>query len=670
MLQWAIELWCSRFPEKVDIPMAGKLTQDKRIAELTTPLGKDVLVISSFNGTEGLGELFEYTLEVLSEDKNIDFDKAIGQACTVKLFAYQGKKRFFNGILTVARWAEMQDDYAKYHLVLRPWFYLLGYKADCRIFLDKNVKDIIQEVFTKAGFNDFKFSTTADYDTIPYCVQYRETDLAFCSRLMEEYGIYYFYEHSDGKHTMVLADSKTSHKPNPDVPKLPYLPLSNDELMLDQHLGDWISERRFRTGKVEFNDYDYLKPTKKLRESHEATEKYAHAKLEVYDYPGKYDEEEKGKKFAQFRLEAEQSFDHRRYVTGDAASLFPGSLVTVERHPLDSENTDFLVVHASHRFSVQTFRSGSGGGEQQAYQGDYEFLPKKQPFRSLPVTPKPRIYGIQTAKVVGKKGEESEEISTDENAHIWVQFFWDREPKKSCPVRVAHAWSGKKWGTQFIPRIGMEVVVDFLEGDPDRPLVTGCVYNGDNKVPYDLPSKKTQSGTKSDSSKGHNGYNEFMFEDKKGDELIRMHAQKDHLVQINANQTGYVGAVELDSPYQGGNQTWTVGNDRNWTIQKGDDNLKIQMGSQNILIEMGDQNIKLELGTQNVETMLGINLSVCFGLSTINITPGSISLQSPMINLTGDAMINLNAPLIMMPGGAVMIMPGPLVGMGVVIPPV
>ncbi len=142
------------------------------------------------------------------------------------------------------------------------------------------------------------------------------------------------------------------------------------------------------------------------------------------------------------------------------------------------------------------------------------------------MTPKPRIYGIQTAKVVGKKGEENEEISTDENGHIWVQFFWDREPKKSCPVRVAHAWSGKQWGTQFIPRIGMEVVVEFLEGDPDRPLVTGCVYNGDNKVPYDLPDNKTQSGTKSDSSKGHHGYNEFMFEDKKGDELIRMHAAK------------------------------------------------------------------------------------------------------------------------------------------------
>jgi type VI secretion system secreted protein VgrG len=630
--------------------MAGKLTQDKRVAKLTTPLGRDVVVLSSFHGTEGLGELFEYTLEVLSEEENIDFDKAIGQACTVKLDAYGGKERFFNGILTLARWAEKQDDYYKYHLVLRPWFFLLGYKADCRIFLDKNVKDIIQEVFTKAGFNDFEFRTNADYDNIPYCVQYRETDLAFCSRLMEEYGIYFFYEHSDGKHTMVLADSRSSHKPNPSVPKLPYLGLSSQDLAEDQFLGSWISERRFRTGKVEFNDYDYLKPSKKLRESNEASEKYTHSKLEFYDYPGKYDEEDKGKKFSKFRLEAEQSYDHRRYVTGNAASLFAGSLVTVEKHPLSPENREFLVVHASHRFSVETFRSGGGGGGGRVYHGDYEFQPSDRPFRLLPVTPKPRIHGIQTAKVVGKKGEENEEISTDENAHIWVQFFWDREPKKSCPVRVAHAWSGKNWGTQFIPRIGMEVVVEFLEGDPDRPLVTGCVYNGDNKVPYALPANKTQSGTKSDSSKGHHGFNEFRFEDKKGSEDIYMHAQKDHDVVINNNQTGSVGAIDPNSPYQGGNQTWTVGGDRSWTIQKGDDNLEIYMGNQNITLMEGSQYTLLLMGNQQISLVLGTQTTTIMAGNQNVEALVSINHVSTTINLLADTAINITAPTINLTG--------------------
>jgi type VI secretion system secreted protein VgrG len=316
----------------------ARLAQTNVAAKLKTPLGNDVLVLTSFEAVEGLGELFEIHIDALSEQANIDFDKAIGRSCTVRLDAYKGKRRFFDGILTRAQWVEKIDDFFHYRLVLRPWFYLLGHKADCRIFLDKNVKDIIKEVFAKGGFTDFEFRTTTDYDHIPYCVQYRETDLAFCCRLMEQYGIYYFFEHADGKHTMVLADSRSSHRPNADVPSLPYLPLSGTELHEDQLLGARTIERRLRTGKSEFNDYDYLKPNKKLRAPHEGHETYAHSKLEVYDYPGKHDEESKGEKFAKFRLEAEQSFDHRRHVDGDAASLFPGSLVTVERHPIETEN--------------------------------------------------------------------------------------------------------------------------------------------------------------------------------------------------------------------------------------------------------------------------------------------------------------------------------------------
>ncbi|MCC8936307.1 Actin cross-linking toxin VgrG1 [Bradyrhizobium ivorense] len=615
------------------------LTQTDVVAELTTPLGKDKLVLTQFTGVEGLGELFEFQIDALSEQGDINFDAALGKSCTIKLKAYKGKFRFFDGILTRAQWVGKTDDFFHYRLVLRPWFYLLGYKADCRIFLDKKVKDIIEEVFTKGGFPDFEFRLTADYDKIPYCVQYRESDLAFCSRLMELYGIYYFFEHREGKHTMVMADARSSHRKNPDVPTLPYLPLQGTELHLDQLLGAWVSERRFRTGKIEFNDYDPTKPSKKLRAPNEGSERYQHSKLEVYDYPGKYDELSKGNKFSKFRLEAEQSFDHRRYVDGDAASLFPGTLFTVERHPIASENREFLAVRCSHRYGTQHYRTGFGGGapEEQVYYGNYELQPSDRPFRMLPVTPKPVICGIQTAKVVGKKGEESEEISTDEDAHIWVQFFWDREPQKSCPIRVAHAWSGKKWGTQFIPRVGMEVVVEFLEGDPDRPLVTGCVYNGDNKVPYNLPGKKTQSGTKSESSKGDHGYNEFMFEDKKGGEFIRMHAQADHLVTINANQTGTVGVVKLDSPALGGDQTWTVGGNRSWTIQKGNDTVELLLGN---------QTITLDIGQQTVDAMMGINLTVCFGMSSIQITPASISMLSPVININGEAAVNIMAPAV------------------------
>ena len=419
------------------------ISQDNRIGELTTPLGKDVLCLTEFSGIEGLGENFEYYVSALSEQDNIDFDKILGNSCTVELNSYNGGKRFFDGILTQAQRVERDEHLYLYKLLLRPWFWLLGQRADCRIFLDKNVKDIIEEVFRRAEFNDFEFKTTGDYDTIPYCVQYRELDLSFCLRLMEQYGIYHFFRHSRGRHMMILADSYSSHETNTQVPKLPYVIQNEDILDLDrvQHLSAWISERRCRTGKVEFNDYDYLKPRKKLFARCEANTNYAYSKLEIYDYAGKYDEEKKGKKVSKFRLEAEQCHDHRRYGDGDAVSLFPGSLVAVEKHPISSENQEYLVVRCSHRFGVQHYRSEPGGGDREVYRGSYEFLPTDRPFRMLPVTPKPRIYGIQTAKVVGKKGQEQEEISTDEHGHIWAQFYWDREPK--CLAQFASRSPGR-----------------------------------------------------------------------------------------------------------------------------------------------------------------------------------------------------------------------------------
>jgi type VI secretion system secreted protein VgrG len=622
----------------------AEISQDGRIGALTTPLGKDVLCLRDFSGIEGLGENFEFYVTAFSEQDNIDFDKLLGKTCTVKLNASDDKVRYFNGILTQAQWVEKEEDLYLYKLLLRPWFWMLNQRADCRIFLNKNVKDVIQEVFSKAGFSDFEFRTTTDYDTIPYCVQYRESDLAFCLRLMEQYGIYYFFKHSDSKHTMILADSPSSHESNPELPKLRYL--TEGGLNLDQHLVAWISDRRVRTGKVEFNDYDYLNPNKKLLAPHEANENYTFSKLEVYDYPGKYDEENKGKKFSKFRLEAEQCQDRRRYVDGDAMSLFSGSRVTVEEHPISSENQEYLVVRCSHRFGDQHYRSNSRMTDFEVYRGSYEFLPIDRPFRMLPMTPKPRIYGIQTAKVVGKKGEESQEISTDEHGHIWVQFYWDREPKISCPIRVAQCWSGKKWGEQHIPRIGMEVVVEFLEGDPDRPLVVGCVYNGDNKYPYDLPGEKTKSGWKSDSTQGHNGYNEVMFEDKKGSELFRIHAEKDQLVVVNNNVTETVGGDEtitVGGPTGGGN--FTLNAFQTVTINvgpKGSPMTQIVMDTSSITLNVGPEGAM----SQIVMNMEGITLNVMEALSSIAIQPDGITVMAPTITVMGEAAIDLVAPTV------------------------
>jgi type VI secretion system secreted protein VgrG len=603
-------------------------TQDRRIAQLQTPLGKDVLVLVSFVATEGLSELFELNLEALSKEENINFDKAIGRSCTIKQFTHGDKIRYYDGILTATRRTGKSDDLFHYSLMLRPWFWLLGRKADCRIFLDKDVKEIISDVFRNAGFSDFEFRTTNDYQKIPYCVQYRETDLAFCSRMMEDWGIYYFFEHAENKHTLVIADSRSSHKAIADLPKVPFIQSIGVAPRAEQHVSSWASDRKLRTGKVHFNDYDYLQPKKNLKAPKESAEKYAHSNLEMYDYHHKYDEKDKGERHAQFRLEAEQALDHRRRIHGEAASIYPGGLVSVERHPTASENQEYLIVGARHMYSSQRYSSGSGG-EGVAYAGSYDVLPSTRPYRSLPKTPKPRIYGIQTARVVGKKGQEGEEISTDEHARIWVQFHWDREPQKSCPVRVAQAWAGKQWGAIFLPRVGMEVVVDFLEGDPDRPLVTGCVYNGDNKPPYDLPASKTMTGWKSDSSRHNGGYNEFVFDDKQGHEKIRMHAERDHEVTIKNAETRTIG--EVFTPPKGSPS-------RNTTIQNGDDQLTIQMGDQTISIPTGNQTTTVAMA---ISTTADISIILSVGPSTVSITPGAISLVSPVINLTADGAVNI-----------------------------
>jgi type VI secretion system secreted protein VgrG len=617
----------------------GQLSQASHAAALKTPLGDNVLALNSFSGREGLSEPFEIQIEALSKQENVDFDKAIGQACTVSLKTYEQKQRFFCGILTHAQWtgSEVGDDqeYFRYRLVLRPWFWLLAHRANCRIFLDKNVKDIIQQVFTDAGFSsgtDFKFRTTGNYDKIKYCVQYRESDFAFVSRLMEQYGIYYYFEHQDGQHTMVLADSRASHSAVKDLAKVNFHIQTDAYLRVEQQIDSWISDRRFSTGKIEFNDYDYLKPPKQLRASKEASENYTRSRFEIYDYPGKYDEQDKGKQFAQFRLEAEQALDRRRYAGGDAPSLFAGGLVTLDKHPTSAENKEYLIVRASHAYGVQLYGSGQSGTA--GYSGQYDFLPSDRPFRSLPLTPKPRICGIQTAKVVAKKGEDGEEISTDEHGHIWVQFYWDREPQKSCPIRVSQSWASKQWGEQFIPRIGMEVVIEFLEGDPDRPLVTGCVYNGDNKHPYTLPDDKTQSGVKSDSSKGHNGYNEFMFEDKKGDELVRMHAQKDHDVTVRNAETWTIGEA-FTTPQGKASRTTT--------LENGDDSLTIEKGNRSVEISLGGQSTHALTKISTVSDLEVAQAVVSEGLTSQTLNMAGIFMKA-------SAIMEIDAPIVIIKG--------------------
>jgi type VI secretion system secreted protein VgrG len=596
--------------------MNSTLKQDTRIAQLTTPLGKDVLVLVRFDATEALSELFEYRIEALSE-RELELEPCLGRACSVTIKSY-GQERHFSGLLAEAQWTGIKYEHHLYRLVLRPWFWILTRTTNCRFFQDKTAPDILKEVL-KGG--DVRFVLNdGPYPKLEYCVQYRETDFAFASRLMEHHGIYYFFKHTSDNHTLVVVDSMSSHEPIPGLASIPFIPLGNPERRDRQHIYHWISEHKFRTGKVELNDYYELNPTADLKAKKDASAKYDKKNTEFYDYPGKYRVKSDGEKYAKVALEADQALDGRRHTAGNAVSLFPGGLIKIQGHPhpKQSENDkDYLVVRSSHAFVVERYRSDPGLGDE-GYSGNFELLPKEgKVFRAQITTPKPLIHGLQTAKVVGPQGEE---IHVDEHGRIKVEFFWDRDKKQSCWIRVAEVWAGKKWGGQFIPRIGMEAVVEFLEGDPDRPLVTGAVYNRDYQHPYDLPSNKTQSGIKSDSSRGSGGYNQFRFEDNKRFEEIHMQAEKDHNVKVKHAETWEIGE-KFEAP--------TGLASRQVSIKMGDDKLKLDPGSRDVDIALMDQ------------LKAGLLIQMQCGGSKITMTPVSISIEAPIIMLSG-ALIKIN----------------------------
>jgi type VI secretion system secreted protein VgrG len=584
----------------------SQLLQDSRPGAFTSPLGKDGLSLSRFDGSEGVSELFEYRVEALSVSDNLDFDNALGHNCSVTFKTSNGPDRYFNGVMVEAQGVGPLQDLFVYHLVLRPWLWILSRTSDCRIWHNKTAPQIISEVFRDRGFTDFKLSLTKRYPEIEYCVQYREDDFSFVCRLMEKHGIYFFFLHSQDKHLLVLADSKSSHEAIPGHDATPYF--GGVQSRRDQeNFNRWTKERRFRSGKYELNDYDFKCPTKILKSDKLAESKYRHGRMEIYDYPGLYTKQRDGDDFAKVRLDADQANDKRRYASGNAISLYPGGLTTLERHSVSSENIEYLVLRASHSYVLQSYRSGGAGEDD--YSGAYELLDAAIPYRAPLATPKALIHGPQTARVVGKEGEE---IDVDEYGRILVRFHWDRKKMDSCRVRVAQVWAGKNWGGQIIPRIGMEAVVEFLEGDPDRPLVVGAVYNGDNPFPYTLPDNKTQSGLKSDSSLGHGGYNEFMFEDKKDSEVIGMHAQKDHQVTILNSET-----TEIGEKFRAGDSP-----SRTTSLIKGSDKLTI---------EAGDQIVKIS-GHQQVTADKSIKLTC--GASVIEITPTEIKVTSGHIAFT------------------------------------
>jgi len=557
-------------------------TQANRQMAIGTPLGDDALLLRGFTAVEELGRPFRITAELLSEDHSVDFSAIVGQNVTIRLDTTDGGTRHFNGVVSTFRQRQRTGRLATYEAVLVPTLWLLTRTSDCRIFQDSTVPDIILQILRDHGVTDVDNRLNGSYRQWEYCVQYRETDFNFVSRLMEQEGIYYFFEHEDGKHTLVLVDAATQHEPFEGYEEISFRSPSRGSSDLE-HIRDWAVEMQVQPGAYAVGDFDFKNPRMPLRTVSRMPGDHAASDFEIYDYPGQYAKLGEGEKYARTRIEEFQAQHEILRGWADARGIATGYTFEFTDCPRTDLCRQFLVTSSTLKARSDEYDSESAGSAvQTTIECSFTGIDAEAAFRPASVTPAPRIWGAQTAIVVGPAGEE---IYTDEYGRVKVKFHWDRhsmaDETSSCWIRVAQAWAGKKWGTMFVPRIGQEVIVEFLEGDPDRPIITGRVYNGDEMPPYELPANKTRSTVKSNSSKGGGGYNEIRYEDLKGSEQIYIHAQKNEDERVGNDSKEWIG-----------HDRHMIVKNEQFELVKADKHMKVE----------GDHNEKVQ-GTMSVEAV-------------------------------------------------------------------
>ena len=611
------------------------LTQTTREIAVTSPLGADVLVFRRMTATEQLGRLSEFNLELLSENAQIKMEDILGKTMTVRLQLPSNKTRYFNGYVSRFCQTENVGRYASYQATLHPWLWFLTRTADCRIFQNKTVRDIIKSVFREHGFTDFEEALYESYPPREYCVQYRETDFNFISRLMEQEGIYYYFKHEADKHTLVLADSYSAHDSFPDYAQIPYVPPPELTLRPREHIFDWFISKEVQSGRYSLNDFDFEKPNASLEAKSFNKHPHAHADFEIYDYPGNYVTKDNGDRYSKLRIAALYAQYEQLLGKGNARGLAVGSLFTLTDYPREDQNREYLITAATYELRSDEFETVPSSQPTPIYTCRFTAIDSKTPYRSPCITIKPFVHGPQTAKVVGKSGEE---IWTDQYGRVKVQFHWDRYGKSdensSCWIRVSHPWAGRQWGAIWLPRIGQEVVVDFLEGDPDQPIITGRVYNAEQKTPYGLPANQTQSGIKSNSSKGGGGFNEFRFEDKKGEEEVYLHAQrnltiaveKDESREVKNNRTTNIKVD--DSETIGKNQTLKVGSSQTNTIGSSQTNT---IGSSRTTTIAASDNLTIG-ASLTITSAAGVTIT---SAAPVTIVAPMISLETAMVQVAG-----------------------------------
>lgn len=644
-----------------------------RLVKVVTPLG-EALLFNRLEGSDGLSRNGEYRVTVLSRRPDIKGDELLGKSVSVRVTAPRGGRREFNGLAVGFYQVGQQGRYHQYLIIVRPWTWLLTRTSDCKIFQDKTVRQIIEAVLADHPYADFEFQLAGHYTPWGYCVQYRESDFNFLARLMEQEGIHFFFRHQGGKHTLVIADGAQAHAAAAGYAAVPFVEPEAVRARQEEGMRDWSHGSEIQPTRFIQRDFNFEKPRADLQADAAPARPLKHehaARLDVFDYPGEYEERSEGQRIAAIRVEEMRHAFDQFSGESNAVGLATGGLFKLTGHPRADQNQEYLITAADYRLEESPAESGLADTE--LFSVSLQAIPSAQTYQPPRLTPKPIVQGPQTAIVVGKAGDE---IHTDKYGRVKVQFHWDRYGQKdensSCWIRVSHPWAGQNWGMIAIPRIGQEVIVEFLEGDPDRPIITGRVYNADQMPPYALPANMTQTGIKTRSSKGGGvgNFNEIRFEDKKGAEQLYLHAEKnqDNVVENDASlSVGHDRKKTIDhdetthvkhdrTETVDNNETITVQNDRTETVNGNEkitiakDRTESVTGNENVSItgnrdesvqgnETVSVNGKLDhtiMGAASYTSPTSITLSV--GGSTVEIKPTSITLSFGASSIKIDAM--------------------------------
>lgn len=643
---------------------------------MTAPGGVGPFLPIGFWAEEKLTEPFLVTIDALSPQKDIDPAKLLYQPVCLTVTHWEGPVRFFHGIVRrfTAGAGQARDQWL-YSLEVVPRLWFMSQTEDCRIFQQQTSEDILEKLFGDANVSPVQFKIYGNKPTREYTVQMNETDLAFATRLIEEEGWFYFFQHSSSAHTLIISDQNTAFQPL-EQPNVAIVDVGYEYTTLTA----WRPTSATAHGQTILKDYDLNAPTNPPESTKNTTVKVAGPTArDAFRWPALTTEPSLVEQRTRTRIEAAEASVSLIEGAGRHAGFCPGFKFVLEKDPLsEASNQSHVIRSVVHQGTGGVPWSGSPNN---TYSNSFACFPSGQTWRELPTTPHPRMYGLFTAVVIGPDGEE---IYTDKYGRVKVLFPWDRKkdstPGGSVWLRVVQQWAGKTWGWQYIPRIGTEVAVAFMDGDVDRPVVVGGLYNAEYMPPFALPDQKTKSGLRTRSSTGGGGSNfsEFSIEDKMGQELVFLHAEKDHTIEVEHDQkltvdNCRVKEVKVDETVtigqnqkieiQKGNRDVTLdqGND-SLTLQQGNLSTKLSMGNMSVQLSMGNLSTKADVGKIDENAMQSITMTV--GGNSITIDQTGVTIKGMMISIQGQVQTEVKGLMTQVSGDVMLQAKGAIIMIG------